>query len=206
MAVLMSDGRIGEPSQSNGPGMFLAFRPFFLSGALFSVLALVLWASLYTGQVSLSVYGGGYWWHAHEMLFGFVCAIVVGFLLTAVQTWTGMDGVRGWRLLALYLVWLAARIAFLLPALLPVWVPALLDMLFLPLAALLLAIPILQIKQWRNMVFLPVLLAMCLANGLFHRSALNHDSAIQALAASFMVMLVTLLMTVVAESWFRADQ
>lgn len=199
MAVLMSDGSIAEPPGPGGAGLFrLAFRPFFLAGALFSALAVLVWSLDIAGAASLEVYGGGLWWHAHEMLFGFVCAIVVGFLLTAVQTWTGIAGVSGGSLIGLFLLWLAGRLALLLPGLLPWWLPAMLDLLFLPLAATLLSIPIIRIRQWRNIVFLPVLLAMAAANGIFHLAAYRHDPVLQALAGNFMVMLVTLLMTVVA--------
>ncbi len=199
MAVLMSDGRIAEPPGPGGVALFrLAFRPFFLFGALFSMVAVLLWSGLVSGVVTLDVYGGSHWWHAHEMLFGFVCAIAVGFLLTAVQTWTGIAGVRGWPLAGLFFLWLAARVALLLPGSLPAWLPTTLDLLFLPVAAALLSIPIIRIRQWRNIVFLPVLLAMFAANCCFHLSAYRHDPTLQALSSNFMVMLVTLLMTVVA--------
>ena len=132
------------------------------------------------------------------MLFGFVAAIVVGFLLTAVQTWTGIPGIRGAYLLGLVLLWLSARIGLLLGTGIPAWLLGVLDLLFLPVAAIVLAIPVLRIRQWRNSVFVPILLAMTAANGLFHASVYHGDAQMQAMAANFMVMLVTLLMTVVA--------
>ena len=198
MAVLMSDGRIAEPPQVQGPGLFqLAFRPFFLGGALFSAVAVLLWAAMISGDLAIEPFGSPLWWHAHEMLFGFTCAIIVGFLLTAVQTWTGIAGIRGLPLIGLLLLWFAGRLCLLLPGL-PQWLPVVLDMLFLPLAALILSLPIIRIRQWRNIVFLPVLLAMTLANGLFYLAAFRLDPALQVLAGNFMVMLITLLMTVVA--------
>ncbi len=46
-------------------------------------------------------------WHAHEMVFGFAAAVVVGFLFTAGKAWTGLQTpqgpgwsrwpARGWR-------------------------------------------------------------------------------------------------------------
>ncbi|TDG15935.1 NnrS family protein [Seongchinamella unica] len=199
MAVLLSDGSISEPPREEGPGLFrLAFRPFFLGGALFSVLAVLLWSSIVSGGTGLNVYGGGLWWHGHEMLFGFVAAIVVGFLLTAVQTWTGITGIKGRPLAALFLLWLCARLALVLPALVPLWLTISLDLLFLPLAAVLLSLPVIRIRQWRNIVFVPVLLAMAAANGASHVSVVRQDPALQAVAFNFMVMLVSLLITVVA--------
>jgi uncharacterized protein involved in response to NO len=54
-------------------------------------------------------------WHRHEMPFGFAAAIIAGFLLTAVPNWTGRPGLKGWPLIGLVLVWLVARMAWLLP-------------------------------------------------------------------------------------------
>ncbi|WP_259368440.1 NnrS family protein [Colwellia sp. BRX10-4] len=65
---------------------------------------------IYKGTVSFSPYGGGYWWHIHEMIFGFGSAIIVGFLLTAVQNWTGIASVKGKPLAALFFLWLLGRV------------------------------------------------------------------------------------------------
>lgn len=86
----------------------LGFRPFFLGGALFAVLAIALWLAALAGLWSgWQPVGGWLAWHRHEMLFGFGVAIIAGFLLTAVQTWTGYPACRadpwpcspgsGWR-------------------------------------------------------------------------------------------------------------
>ena len=74
----------------------LAFRPFFLGGAMFSLVALALWGGFWLTGMNWTPYGGWLWWHAHEMLFGFVGAIIAGFLLTAVQNWTAQDSINGW--------------------------------------------------------------------------------------------------------------
>ncbi|QFU74305.1 NnrS family protein [Halioglobus maricola] len=201
MSVLLSDGRVGEPPEPDDslPLLRLAFRPFFLFGAGFSVIAVLLWASLVTGLNSNLVFGGPLWWHSHEMLFGFVAAIIVGFLLTAVQTWTGQPGIKGASLAGLVLLWLAGRMLLLAPQVAPAWFVSAVDLLFLPTAAFILALPIIRIRQWRNIVFLPILLMMTVANGFFHYSVLNSTASNSAVSAStLMVMLVTILMTVVA--------
>jgi len=88
----------------------LAFRPFFLSGAIFAVLAMLYWLHFLSGG------GGGIallpavTWHSHEMVFGFAGAIIGGFVLTAAQNWTGTRGVHGARLVALFCAWALARI------------------------------------------------------------------------------------------------
>ena len=95
-----------KKEQQITPLFRLGFRPFFLAGALFSVIAIALWLLMYRGTVNFIPLGGGYWWHIHEMIFGFGCAIITGFLLTAVQNWTGLPGVKGKLLAALFLLWL----------------------------------------------------------------------------------------------------
>jgi uncharacterized protein involved in response to NO len=58
------------------PILRLAFRPFFLFGVLFSVIA-ISWCWL--NPSARTPYGGAIWWHGHQMIFGFAAAIVVGF-------------------------------------------------------------------------------------------------------------------------------
>ncbi|MEP5321229.1 NnrS family protein, partial [Marinobacter alexandrii] len=96
MSKLLVTGQVISGQSGEPPAILqLAFRPFFLFGALFSVVSIALWAGSIAGYSNLNVYGGPLWWHVHEMLFGFVSAIVVGFLLTAVRTWTGQPGFGG---------------------------------------------------------------------------------------------------------------
>ena len=176
----------------------LAFRPFFLLGSLFSVVSLLLWAAIWAGTIEPAVYGGALWWHMHEMLFGFVCAIVVGFLLTAVQSWTGIPGLKGGKLLGLVLLWLAARVMLFVPAPFPHWLIALVDLSFLPLAALAMASFVARVQQWRNFIFVPVLLAMASVNGVMHWSAWMGEARLQSEAGTVMVLLVSLLMSTMA--------
>ena len=52
-------------------------------------------------------------WHAHEMLFGFTLAVVVGFLFTAGRNWANRPTPTGWPLAALALLWVAGRVLVL---------------------------------------------------------------------------------------------
>ena len=79
------------------------FRPFFLAGALWAALAMVLWIGTVTGLWTIASDYGPVAWHAHELLFGYVSAAMTGFLLTAIPNWTGRLPVRGGPLLALFL-------------------------------------------------------------------------------------------------------
>ena len=137
-----------QQEQKITPLLRLGFRPFFLSGAVFSIFAITLWLLIYKGAIVLSPLGGGYWWHIHEMIFGFGCAIIAGFLLPAVQNWTGVRGAQGVTLLLLFLLWLAGRVVLLLPNTLNETLITVIDLSFLPAIAMVLAKPIIAIKQY----------------------------------------------------------
>ncbi len=174
----------------------LGFRPFFLAGALFSVVAILLWLMHYRGALNLQPLGGGYWWHIHEMIFGFACAIVAGFLLTAVQNWTGLPGVKGKLLMGLFLLWLLGRVSLLFPSLLGPMLSTLVDLAFLPCVAFILAKPIWAIKQYRNLFFVPLLTIFTIANAEMHASIYYPASVSTQYAGYAGVMLVTLLISV----------
>ncbi|GAW94685.1 MULTISPECIES: NnrS family protein [Colwellia] len=187
-----------KTEQKIPPLLRLGFRPFFLSGALFSVFAVTLWLLMYQGTISLSPLGGGYWWHIHEMIFGFGGAIIAGFLLTAVQNWTGARGAQGNTLLALWLLWLAGRILLIVPELLGEKLSSLIDLAFLPTVAFVLAKPIIAIKQYRNLFFVPLLALFTLANAEMHLALYYPTSFNIAFAGYAGVLLVTFLMSVMA--------
>jgi len=180
------------------PILRLGFRPFFLSGAIFSVVAIILWLLMYKGTVSLSPLGGGYWWHIHEMIFGFGCAIIAGFLLTAVQNWTGVPSAKGSVLLVLFLIWLAGRVVIFFPELLGETLTTIVDLSFLPAVAFVLAKPIIAVKQYRNLFFVPLLLLFTVANLEMHLALYLPQTFNLTISAYAGVLLVTFLMSVMA--------
>ena len=109
-------------------------------------------------------------WHAHEMLFGFAVAVIVGFLLTAGKAWTGLGTPRGAALAALALLWLAARLAAVLA---PYAVYAALDLLLLPLVAAILIELLLRARSRRNLPLGLILVLLALANLAFHGAVLG---------------------------------
>ncbi|MGX1113920.1 uncharacterized protein involved in response to NO [Pseudoalteromonas sp. MBR-15] len=173
----------------------LAFRPLFLCGGLFSCIALVVWGLVLNGHWSFSPYGGALFWHSHEMLFGFVCAIVIGFLLTAVQNWTGLRSIHGRKLLLLTLAWLIARVVMVVPAL-PHWLVFGIDMVFLPLAGYWLAKPIIVKGQMRNLFFVPIILLLSAANLLMHLGVTLGMPELYQHGYMSAIWLITLLMSV----------
>ncbi|MDN3652032.1 NnrS family protein [Thalassotalea ponticola] len=183
--------------ESNITPLFrLSFRPFFTLGVFFSCFALVVWLVVLSANVAISVYGGGYFYHVHEMIFGFVCAIIVGFLLTAVQNWTGVRSINGAPLMYLVLLWIAGRISLLLDGWLAKELIALIDLSFLPVAAYFLAKPLLRVKQTRNAFFVVILAALLILNALMHSVVLGwYDANIQYLFYAA-ILLITLLMSI----------
>ncbi len=187
-----------QKEQKITPILRLGFRPFFLSGAIFSVIAIILWLLMYKGAVNLSPLGGGYWWHIHEMVFGFGCAIIAGFLLTAVQNWTGVRGAQGNTLLVLFLLWFTGRIVVLFPSLLGETLTTIVDISFLPAVAYVLGKPIVAIKQYRNLFFVPLLLLFTIINLEMHLAIYSPNTFSTNFAGYASVMLVTFLMSVMA--------
>ena len=144
------------------PLLRLAFRPFFLLGSLLALLAIPLWLhAFFGGTGSWQPVGGWLAWHRHELVFGFAAAIIVGFLLTAVQTWTGRPSISGKPLAGLLLVWLAARCSWLLAT--PLWLLIPLNLLFLLLAALVMARLLWAVRQKNNYPTVAILLLLLLA-------------------------------------------
>ncbi|MBR9892016.1 NnrS family protein [bacterium] len=161
-----------------GPALLsYGFRPFFLSSALFALVAIPAWVLIWHGEIA----GAGYFlptdWHVHEMVFGYGAAVVAGFLFTAVPNWTGRLPTCGWPLALLLVLWLAGRVVVAGGlGLRPIGV-AVVDQMFLLAVAAMIAREIVAGKNWRNLkVLLPVSL-LWLANLLFHVEALVEGSA-----------------------------
>ena len=107
------------------------FRPFFLGAALWATFAMLLWIMMLTGTIPLPLAFDPISWHAPEFLFGYLGAVIGGFLLTSVPNWTGRLPIVGWPLGALVALWLTGRVAVLLLAGLGPVVVAILDLAFL---------------------------------------------------------------------------
>ncbi len=140
----------------------VGFRAFFALGVLFSSLAMGLWAAFWATSVDVSFinpFGGFLFWHAHEFIMGFALAIIVGFLLTAAQNWTGLNTTTPLTLALLILSWLVARMAILLGSEWPAYLVLILALLPNLSAAVMIGIPIIKRKLWRNL-FAPIALLM----------------------------------------------
>jgi len=162
------------PTTDTGQGwpvLRLGFRPFYLAAALFAALAIPAWVLMFLGRVAWTPVLPAHLWHAHEMLFGFAAAVIVGFLMTAGKAWTGLPTPRSGALAALVLLWLGARVAaFLAPY--PVF--AALDLLLLPVVAVVLLRLLLRAGNRRNLPLAGLLGLLALANLVFHLSVLGY--------------------------------
>jgi len=182
----------------HGPALLTyGFRPFFLLGALWAALAMVLWVFALSGTLDLPTRLDPVSWHAHAFLFGYLGAIIAGFLLTAVPNWTGRLPVVGWSLGALVALWVAGRAAVLVSATLPVWVAPAIDLSFpLALGAVILR-EIVAGRNWRNLVVLALLGVFALANLTFHVEALRGIHAAQGvglrLGLSTVIVMIALI-------------
>lgn len=159
---------LGEPTvRRPGPPHFalwaLGFRPFYLLAAAFAALGVPLWVMVWSGGLALPL--PGMEWHAHEMLFGFVAAVVVGFLYTAGRNWTGLPTPSGMALAGLAALWLAGRLAMALSA--SPWAAAI-DLAFLPVAAVPLARVLWKAGSRRNYFVILILGLLATANLGFH--------------------------------------
>jgi uncharacterized protein involved in response to NO len=111
--VQLTEPRIKAPAAPSMKAFLeLAFRPLYLAGVGWALLAIVLW--IYAPGF-LTAPLGGIAWHAHEMLWGFIATIALAFLMTAGASWTGITPMTGKVLVLACALWAVARIGFLMP-------------------------------------------------------------------------------------------
>ncbi len=159
----------------NHPWLAYGFRPFFLLGALYAPIALLPWIGALMQQFTLPMALPPLAWHGHEMLFGFVSAALVGFLLTSIPSWASVAPIAGKPLAALVLLWLTGRVLFWSSALMPGWLVAIVNLAF-PLVLLLWAAPALLSEAGRRHLSIGMaLVGYVLVQGLFYAAWLWPD-------------------------------
>jgi uncharacterized protein involved in response to NO len=156
-----------------GPAILsYGFRPFFLFGALWAALAVALWLPVLSGHITLPSAFAPVGWHVHELVYGYVPAVVAGFLLTAIPNWTGRLPVAGTPLLALFLLWVAGRAAIFFSRSIGAPIAAAIDLLFLVALGAIVAREIIAGSNWRNLKVLGGVVLLLVGNGLFHLEAI----------------------------------
>jgi uncharacterized protein involved in response to NO len=155
-----------------GPAVLsYGFRPFFLLGAIFAGIAVLLWLPMFYGDIALRTTFSPRDWHVHEMLYGYLPAAVTGFLLTAIPNWTGRLPIQGTPLLVLVAVWTAGRLAVALSGEIGWLAAGLIDVSFLALVAAAAAREIAAGRNWRNLKVVAMVSILLTGNIAFHLEA-----------------------------------
>ena len=171
--MLLSDIDEQPQAQKSRFALFdLGFRPFYLLASVFAALSIPLWSLQFSGMLGYS-YLSGPLWHAHEMVFGFTLAVIVGFLFTAGRNWTNQPTPTGWKLAALAALWVAGRILVLTPFAVAA---AAVNVAFPLAAAISLAVPFVKSGNRRNYFFVALLVLLAVAAGFVHLSQLTGAS------------------------------
>lgn len=176
----------------------LGFRPFFLGASIFACLATFVWVAVFLFSIQLSAFD--YYpmtiWHAHEMIFGYSMAVLAGFLLTAIMNWTGLQTVNGTKLMALVSVWVLGR---LIPFVTDItWLIAFIDILFLPLLAYFIALPLVKVGNKRNYFMIGLITIFSILNLLVHAELLGFITNVSNYALKTGLYLIIALIIVMA--------
>jgi uncharacterized protein involved in response to NO len=156
----------------SGPALFsYGFRPFFLLGSVYAGLAILMWLPVFMGELSLVSAFIPRDWHVHEMLYGFLPAVITGFLFTAIPNWTGRLPLRGRPLMFLVALWAAGRICVTFSAQTGWLAAMLIDCSFLSLVAAAAAREIIAGKKWNNLSVVLLILVLLGGNLTFHLEA-----------------------------------
>jgi uncharacterized protein involved in response to NO len=149
-------------------------RIFFLAAMLYAVFAMGVWEGWLgilaaTGQASAMPFAPPpVLWHAHEMIFGYACAVLGGFFLTAVPSWTGEKSARALFLTALAALWLAGRLAVWWSGSLDPLLVALIDLAFLPVLGAKVALQLARRPKPQNLILLALITMVWIGNLMVH--------------------------------------
>lgn len=147
------------------------FRIFFLAAATWAALSMAVFVGMLSGFDVVSPAFDAVDWHIHELLFGYTGAVITGFLLTAVPNWTRRLPVSGWRLLVLFLLWLAGRIAVAFSSGMDPALVAAVDLAFPIWLVFVIARELFAGKNYKNLRVLVLVILFAAANLAFHVEA-----------------------------------
>ncbi len=190
-----------KPPYSTHPVLNLGFRIFFLGAAIFAILTMLKWSHL--TFVTRFAFDGThqmmpFYWHGHEMLYGYALAVIAGFLLTAVKTWTNQPMPYGYKLLAIFFPWVLARALFLINGIninAVTKVAAASDIIFWILTAFFIILPIYRVRQKRQMGIVAKLMLLFIGQVWFYSALFtqsNHGMHMSLLFGMYLIIGVVL--------------
>ena len=179
-----------------GPALLsYGFRPFFLMGSVWAALEVLAWLPVLHGAFLIPTAFSPRDWHVHELLFGYLPAIIAGFLLTAIPNWTGRLPLQGAPLAVLGLTWLAGRYVVTFSDRIG-WIGAtVVDSAFLVLMAAAVAREIIAGRNWRNLKVTVLLGLLAAGNIAFHLEA--HVGGMATYATRVGIAVVMMLIMVI---------
>ena len=181
-----------------GPAVLgYGFRPFFLGAAAFAAMAMAAWIGAVVGAWTIPSAYGPVEWHAHEFLWGYLPAVIAGFLLTAIPNWTGRLPIVGMPLAILWCFWFAGRLAMFVSSYLPTAVAAGIDVSFLAALAFVVAREIIAGRNWKNLKVLVVVTILAAGNLVFHIQAITGGNAASGIGVRIGVAAAILLIAIV---------
>lgn len=170
-----------SPPHSPHPILNLGFRIFFAAAAIFAMVTMAVWHGILSESFDFSSTSIlPFFWHGHEMIYGYACAVIAGFLLTAVKTWTSQPMPYGWRLFLIFLPWLLARICWVfIPSHGMIWLilACVFDLLFWGMTTFAIIKPIVQVRQKKQIGIVAKLCLLFLGQAIFYVGAalINHN-------------------------------
>lgn len=170
-----------------------SFRVFFLLSFISAAVIIINWILIYPGLYSIyPLFVNMFTWHAHEMIYGFVTAVLSGFLLTAVALWTNTPPVKDRLLILLAILWIMGRIVITWSIFPPV-ITSVIDLSYIPFLILVFARPLFSTHNRKNyilLVFLCMLFGCNLLIHLAHHQLLDFAWENKAIYASVGVVLL----------------
>jgi uncharacterized protein involved in response to NO len=146
---------------SKAPIWCMGFRPFFILVLLTALATTPVWVLTITGLASFDFSPlTPNQWHANEMLFGFLVAAVIGFLLTASSNWTGTRGIHGIPLMVLTVLFFFVRVIFWTTPFESFWIYQMIGVLVPVFLLVHLARLFIKTKNTRNLILLVPLSAI----------------------------------------------
>ena len=182
----------------SGPAILsYGFRPLLLFASIWAAGAMIVWIAMLTGHLMPPTAFDMISWHVHEFLYGYLPAVVAGFLLTAVPNWTGRLPLTGTPLLVLVLVWLAGRTAVLFSQHLGPLATAVIDLSFLALLSFVIGREVIAGRNWRNLKVLILIALFFCGNALFHAEAVGAAAAYDGYGARLGIAVAVFLITLI---------